>query len=153
MAQFAFDELFRIRDLAWNNSGFSAEENRFQYCLENSPPLPYKSRSINGLIFWVRHQCPNLSIFHLSEFSSLPSFICHLSSDNLSQAALALVSRLSPPESIFLPGEGRLPRKRATLSSNGGCVENKLIKLFPDNGFTMNMWAVDGLAFMGNLLE
>jgi hypothetical protein len=73
--------------------------------------------------------------------------------DSRSQAARALVSRLSPPESIFFPAEGRLPRNRAILSSNGGCVENKLIKLFADNGFTMNMWAVEGLAFMGNLLE
>ena len=38
-------------------------------------------------------------------------------------------------------------------SSSGGWVENKLIKLFPDRGFTVNIWAVDGLACIGNFFE
>jgi hypothetical protein len=38
-------------------------------------------------------------------------------------------------------------------SSSGGWVENKLIKLLPESGFTMNICAVDGLASMGNFFE
>lgn len=72
--------------------------------------------------------------------------LCHLSSvirpqssDNLSQAALALAVFLSLPDSTFPVEDGGAPRKRAIRSSRGGWVENKLIKLRPDNGLTINM--------------
>jgi hypothetical protein len=110
----------------------------------------------HGLLAIPMHHAQfSLHRISINGLNSLSSVFCQPSSDNLFQAALALASRswLSPPESIFLPAEGRPPRKRATLSSNGGCVENKLIMLFPDNGFTINIWAVDGLAFMGSLFE
>jgi hypothetical protein len=35
-------------------------------------------------------------------------------------------------------------------SSRGGWVEKRLCKPLPDKGLTMNIWAVEGLAFMGN---
>ena len=95
------------------------------------------------------------STFHIPHSKSsviclLTSDLSHLSSDSLSQAALAFSVLLSPPGSTFPVEDGGVPRKRAILSSNGGWVENKLIKLLPDNGLTINMWAVDGLASMGN---
>jgi hypothetical protein len=74
------------------------------------------------------------------------SVLCHpssvirpQSSDNLSQAALALAVFLSLPDSTFPVEDGGAPRKRAIRSSRGGWVENKLIKLRPDNGLTINM--------------
>ena len=80
------------------------------------------------------------AIRHLSSvFCPLPSVICPQSSDNLSQAALALAVFLSPPDSTFPVEDGGAPRKRAIRSSRGGWVENKLIKLRPDNGLTINM--------------
>jgi hypothetical protein len=45
------------------------------------------------------------------------------------------------------------PRSLAMRSSMGGCVENRFCSPRPDSGFTMNIWAVDGLAFMGNRRE
>ena len=77
----------------------------------------------------------------------------HQSFDKRSHAALALAARLSLPESTFLAEGGGVPRKRAMRSSKGGWVENRLIKLRPDNGLTINMWAVDGLASMGSFWE
>src|SRR4030043_336496 len=39
--------------------------------------------------------------------------------------------------------------RRATLSSMGGWVLNRFMRLRPVRGLTINMWAVAGLAFMG----
>jgi len=76
----------------------------------------------------------------------LSSVICHLSSvfrpqsfDNRSQAALAFAVFLSPPDSTFPVEDGGAPRNRAIRSSRGGWVENKFIKLRPDNGLTINI--------------
>lgn len=82
----------------------------------------------------------NVEFGHLSSvFRPLSSVIRPQSSDNLSQAALALAVFLSLPDSTFPVEDGGAPRKRAIRSSRGGWVENKLIKLRPDNGLTINM--------------
>ena len=38
-------------------------------------------------------------------------------------------------------------------SSVEGCVENSRIMLWPENGLMMNMWAVEGEASIGMLLD
>jgi hypothetical protein len=44
---------------------------------------------------------------------------------------------------------GLMLRRRAMRSSIGGWVLKRFIKERPVRGFTMNMWAVEGFAFMG----
>lgn len=53
------------------------------------------------------------------------------------------------PSKVCLQAEEPIARRRAMRSSRGGWVENRFIKLRPDNGLTMNMCAVDGLASNG----
>ena len=47
----------------------------------------------------------------------------------------------------------RMASKRAIRSSVEGWVENRRIRLWPVNGLTMNMCAVDGLASIGIRLD
>ena len=41
------------------------------------------------------------------------------------------------------------PVNLSILFSTGGWVLKRFIRLFPDKGFMINMWAVAGSAFMG----
>jgi hypothetical protein len=46
-----------------------------------------------------------------------------------------------------------MPLNLAMRSSMGGWVEKIFLKLLPDSGLTMNIWAVEGFASIGICLE
>ena len=87
----------------------------------------------HGLLAIPMHHAQfSLHRISINGLNSLSSVFCQPSSDNLFQAALALASRswLSPPESIFLPAEGRFQAGRWSaiffaLASNGSSRQKR----------------------------
>lgn len=72
--------------------------------------------------------------------------------DNRSQKARALSRPGSRDGGVagVLPDR---PRRRAIRSCSGGWVEKRFMRFRPDNGLTISICAVDGLAFMGRRPE